>query len=237
MRLFVLAAAVIITIYAAELIENSKHVSTLGADPVTASSKPSLQTTNTLSENITIVVDAGHGGFDPGTFGVETNTAEMDINLAIAQRLESVLEGKGFHVIMTRTDGKALAETKEDDMQCRCQIIADNRVDLAVSIHQNWYEDSSVSGPQVFFYPGSDKGSALAGIIQSSLNKDLSVTEPRQSLPEDYLLLKAGNAPAVIVECGFLSNPGEERSLLLSDYQQTIAESIAKSILQYIQNN
>lgn len=239
LRLLVICSVILLTVITVEFIEDARSVSTLGINnpvPTKKGSAPVKTVQNVQPGDSKVVVDAGHGGFDPGTYGTKTNTAEMEINLAIALRLQHALEENGFHVIMTREDKNAIAETKDADMQRRSEIIAADGVDLVVSIHQNWYDDPSAKGPQAFYYPGSAEGSALAALIQGSLNSDLSIKEPRQSLPEDYFVLRSGNAPAVIVECGFLSNPQDEKSLLDKDYQQAVAESITEGVLQYFQN-
>ena len=246
LRLLIIACVIIVIISVFELLKDSPIIATMGFE-TNASSRPTQSQANQTKTSqsaapaksfkptgITIVVDAGHGGFDPGTFGVKTNVPEMDINLAIALRLQKALEKKGFTVIMTRKDENAIATTKDADMQRRADIIGGEDVDLAVSIHQNWYENSSAKGPQVFYYPGSTQGEALAKLIQSSLNNDLSIDQPRDAIAANYLVLRAGNAPAVTVECGFLSNPEDERSLQDTDYQQTVTDSIVTGIMQFL---
>lgn len=178
-----------------------------------------------------IVIDAGHGGRDPGMVGTE-GVEEKGINLAIAQKLENLLEEKGFEVIMTRDSDEGLYEEdaqnkKAQDMQRRCEIIKEAEPLLTVSIHQNSYSDPSVKGPQVFYYQHSAEGEKLASFIQNSMNEGLEAESPKEAKANDsYYLLKRSEGVLNIVECGFLTNPEEARMLQEEDYQQKIAGCI-----------
>lgn len=142
-----------------------------------------------------IVIDAGHGGRDPGMVGTE-GVEEKGINLAIAQKLENLLEENGFEVIMTRDSDEGLYEEdaqnkKAQDMQRRCEIIKEAEPLLTVSIHQNSYSDPSVKGPQVFYYQHSAEGEKLASFIQNSMNEGLEAESPKEAKANDsYYLLK-----------------------------------------------
>ena len=123
-----------------------------------------------IKEMPVVVIDAGHGGTDPGKVGVD-GSLEKDINLAVAKRLKTYLEQDDIRVIMTReTDTGLYSDTdsrkKMADMKKRCEIIEESGADLVVSIHQNSYHEESVSGGQVFYYRDSAKGKALAEILQ-----------------------------------------------------------------------
>ncbi|MEY8427323.1 N-acetylmuramoyl-L-alanine amidase [Lachnospiraceae bacterium 46-15] len=187
----------------------------------------------------TIVVDAGHGGDDPGKVGIN-GERERDVNLAIAKKLQKLLEDKGFTVVMTREDENGLyaadaANKKQDDMRKRCDMIDGANAALAVSIHQNSYPQESVKGPQVFYYKNSAQAQELAGYIQESLNTGLSVERPREMKANDtYYLLKRTKAPTVIVECGFLSNHEEAGKLVTEEYQQKVAEAVCEGIQGYL---
>ncbi|MBQ9942076.1 MAG: N-acetylmuramoyl-L-alanine amidase [Christensenellaceae bacterium] len=181
----------------------------------------------------TVVIDAGHGGSDGGTLGVNTSVAEAHINLQIARRLQAVLESSGTNVIMTRQDEAAVGATKDEDMANRRKIIKESGQDVTVSIHQNHYSDPAVKGPQVFYAPGSIKGRQLAECIQARLNGRLEVTAPRQAMEGNYYIVKSGAAPAVIVECGFLSNPEEEQLLQKGAYQIEIVKAITEGLEDY----
>lgn len=187
----------------------------------------------------TIVVDSGHGGDDPGKVGVN-GEREKDVNLAIAKKLQKLLEDKGFTVVMTREDENGLyaadaANKKQDDMRKRCDIIDGADAALTVSIHQNSYPQESVKGPQVFYYKNSAQAQELAGYIQESLNTGLSVERPREMKANDtYYLLKRTKIPTVIVECGFLSNYEEAGKLVTEEYQQKVAEAVCEGIQGYL---
>jgi len=187
-----------------------------------------------------IVIDAGHGGNDPGKVGV-SGTNEKDINLEIAVKLRDVLEDQGFEIVMTREEDKSLADEdvsseKVSDLKNRVDIIEQTAPVLAVSIHQNSYTDSAVSGAQVFYYGDSVQGEALAEALQQSLIENLDPLNTRAAKAnESYYILKKTSAPTVIVECGFLSNPTEEALLCSEDYQSRIVESICEGIFVYLE--
>ena len=192
-----------------------------------------------IKETPVVVVDAGHGGTDPGKVGVD-GSLEKDINLAVAERLKTYLEQDDVKVIMTReTDTGLYSETdsrkKMADMKKRCEIIEESGADLVVSIHQNSYHEESVSGGQVFYYRDSSKGKALAEILQDRF--DYVLGDQNRRLPKanaNYYLLLHVKCPIVIVECGFLSNAAEAEKLCTETYQDRVAWSIHKGILQYI---
>lgn len=181
-----------------------------------------------------IVIDAGHGGFDGGAIGRFTNVHEAGLNLAAAKKLEKLCVGAGYAVIMTRADENAIGDTKDSDMAHRQNIIEEANADMVVSIHMNKYPDSSVSGPQVFYYDSSAEGEILAESIQQQLNAYLMPQRARAHKPENYFILRASESPCVIVECGFLSNEREERLLQTDDYQQLCAQAIYEGIKQYL---
>jgi N-acetylmuramoyl-L-alanine amidase len=180
-----------------------------------------------------IVVDAGHGGFDGGAVGTETGVAEAELNLKVAGLLRDELLSRGFFVIMTREGPEALAETKADDMQARKEIMQDERVKLVISVHMNKFRDRTVSGPMVFYMKGSSEGKAAADFIIASLCESLG-RPARFSNPEDLFVLRVPQAPSVLVECGFLSNPDDERALVTEEYQKKLAEGIASGVSEYV---
>ncbi len=185
-----------------------------------------------------VVVDAGHGGNDPGKVGVN-GSLEKDINLEIALLLKEVLEEEGITVVLTRHNDSGLYDENSDnkkmqDMRGRLAIIEESRADLVVSIHQNSFGDTTVKGPQVFYYETSEKGRVAAEYIQNILNEQLEIERPRvQKGNDNYFLLTRCAATMVIAECGFLSNPEEEALLLKEDYQERIANAIAEGIYQF----
>ena len=186
-----------------------------------------------------VCVDPGHGGTDPGKVGIN-GQLEKDINLAIAKKLKTYLEASDVTVVLTRDKDMGLysygdAHKKMADMRKRCQLIEEVKPDLVISIHQNSYPEEYVHGAQVFYYNGSSGGEQLAGLIQTQLVRDLDPENHRQIKPNDsYYLLKKTKGTIVIVECGFLSNAAEAGKLCDEAYQDRVAWSIHKGILQYI---
>lgn len=195
--------------------------------------KPSSDTTSKNQPNgISIVIDAGHGGEDPGKVGIN-NALEKDINLAISLKLKTLLENKGFTVYLTRKDDSA-PDSKKEDMTSRMDYIKEIMPDFIVSIHQNSFTDESVNGPQVFFYSESADGKSFAQVMQSEINNYIKPFKPRATQANNnYYLLKNSPAPIVIVECGFLSNPTEAGLLITDSYQQKIARAIYFGIVAY----
>ena len=192
-----------------------------------------------IKETPVVVVDAGHGGTDPGKVGVD-GSLEKDINLAVAERLKTYLEQDDVKVIMTReTDTGLYSETdsrkKMADMKKRCEIIEESGADLVVSIHQNSYHEEYVSGGQVFYYKTSEKGKYLAEILQKRFDYVLGEANKRMAKANDnYYLLLHVKEPIVIVECGFLSNGKEAKRLEDEEYQDRMAWTIHMGIMEYL---
>ena len=139
-------------------------------------------------------------------------------------------------MLMTRADDSALGERKTGDMAGRKTIVNESNGDLLVSIHQNSFTKSSVSGPQVFYYDNSSRSKELAGFIQRRLIEFLEVSKKRVEKSNDgYYMLKQTSIPAVIVECGFLSNDDERAKLLDEKYQQKVAWAIYMGVLDYFE--
>ncbi|HWR56282.1 MAG TPA: N-acetylmuramoyl-L-alanine amidase [Negativicutes bacterium] len=193
--------------------------------------QPALAVSGPLSGK-TLVIDAGHGGFDGGAKGRSTGQLESPINLKIAKYVRAELMAVGAQVIMTRDEEKALASTKRADMQKRRDIIAQEGVDAAVSIHLNCFPDPQPNGPHVFYYKDSAEGPRLAQAVQASLDNVLE-RKPREAKAGDYYVLRAGKTTCILVECGFLSNPVDEANLLRDEYQRKIALAIVNGIVDY----
>ena len=185
----------------------------------------------------TIVIDGGHGGSDPGK--TKGDVLEKDINLVVAGKLEKALKALGYNTVMTRTSDKGLyVETdtnkKRADLKKRCDIANSSGADICVSIHQNSFESSSVSGAQVFYYTYSPEGKTLATCLQQSFRENLDSGNKRVEKPDkSYYLLLHSKIPTVIVECGFLTNPSELKLLLDNDYQNKIVYAIIMGINKY----
>lgn len=195
---------------------------------------------NTSLSSFTVVIDPGHGGFDPGKVGVD-GTLEKDINLAISLKLKDLLEQENIKVIITRTEDKAVGQTegeakKQEDMRSRVEMINESNADLAVSIHQNSFTEESSKGAQVFYHPESEAGEKLALLIQEKIKQSVDDDNHRQAKSNDsYYMLKKTTCPIVIVECGFLSNYAESALLNEEAYQKKIAEGIKEGILSYLE--
>ncbi|MEA4973325.1 MAG: N-acetylmuramoyl-L-alanine amidase [Candidatus Metalachnospira sp.] len=182
-------------------------------------------------ENKVIIIDAGHGGFDPGKAGVNGEN-EKTINLKIAEYLQQYLEQSGAVAIITRNSDEALGDSKKADMGERKNIVNNSDGDILISIHQNSFTSQSANGAQVFYYKDSEEGKKLAETVQDSLCTSLGSTRVAKS-NSDYYVLRTTEIPAAIVECGFLSNSAEEKKLNDETYQQLTAWAIYKGITNY----
>ena len=198
-----------------------------------------VQSERAGSAPLCIVVDAGHGGDDPGKIGIN-DALEKDINLQIALKLQKLLEQNNIKVVMTRDTDQGLysdgaTNKKAEDMQTRCKIIEDSDALFTVSIHQNSYTSPEIQGAQVFYYGQSETGKKLAETLQSALIKQVDPDNHREAKAnESYYLLKKTPTPTVIVECGFLSNPAEAELLLQDEYQDKLVNAIYSGIETYL---
>lgn len=188
-----------------------------------------------------IVLDPGHGGFDPGKVGT-AGTLEKDINLAISLKLKEILVKSGYTVTMTRQKDEALCEQnasrkKVSDLNARLDLIQKEEPELTVSIHQNSYS-AGTKGAQVFYYSQSEDGHRLARVLQETLKEEIGDGNHRVEKANDsYYMLKKSQGPFVIVECGFLSNPEEEKLLNSEDYQKKMAKALAEGIEKFLYND
>ncbi len=181
----------------------------------------------------TIILDAGHGGWDPGKTG-KHGADEQEINLAIVKKLQAYLEQGGARVYLTRADDMALGKNKNEDMRIRKEMINSAKADILISIHQNAFPSSSVKGAQVFYHANSKEGEQLADCLQEALRLHTDPDNTREKKPNsDYYILRTTNIPAALVECGFLSHTDEERRLNDTAYQEKVAWGIYCGILEY----
>ena len=189
-----------------------------------------------------VIIDAGHGGFDGGAVASD-GTVEKDINLNIAMVLRRFVEQSGFNVIMTRTsdsatddvETKAIAARKKSDLKNRLELMRDYPDAIFVSIHLNKFTTSAASGAQVFYSKTDPNSKTLGECIQKSVVGLLQPDNTRvikQGTDSTYLL-KNATVPAVIVECGFLSNHGELEKLKNEEYQNKMAFAVYCGILEY----
>lgn len=190
-------------------------------------------------EQVVVVVDPGHGGFDPGKVGVD-RLFEKDLNLAVAKKLQKILTKNGVHVVMSREEDESLcgeteANKKICDMKKRTELINSSKAAIAVSIHQNSYQTSDVKGAQVFYFTHSAEGKKAAEILQKHL-KTVDETNHREAKPNDtYYILKKTEIPTVIVEAGFLTNPAEAAKLQDETYQEEIAQAVWEGLKEYLE--
>ena len=180
-----------------------------------------------------IVVDAGHGGKDPGTSYQEIY--EKDINLKIALNLEKYLSEYGATVILTRDSDADLSygETnhrKKTDFDNRIKIINNKYTDMYLSIHLNYLTNAKYYGAQVFYNKDNYE---LATSIQEYLNNNLKSNREVKEIPTSTYMYKKLKKPGVLIECGFLSNNEERAKLITEEYQKKLAKTIANSLVKY----
>lgn len=186
------------------------------------------------------IIDAGHGGEDGGAVAAD-GTKESDLNLAVAERLDALLALLGEETRMTRTedvsihDGSAstLRQKKRSDLENRVSLVNSTQGAILVSIHQNSLPTSKQThGAQVFY--GKKEGSAaLAKAVQLALNRTVNIGNEKteKAMDSSIFLMKNADAPAILIECGFLSNAEEAKLLKGGAYQQKLAVTIAAGIL------
>ena len=180
----------------------------------------------------TIVLDAGHGGFDPGATTAD-GLEEKTINLEITLKLAALLREAGMQVVLTRDQDVALAHTKKEDMAARVQIAKNSGCDLLLSIQANKFSTASERGCQVFYHPKDAASKMLANSIQEEMRRLLKNTRRKSLSLADSYLLRNLSMPSAIVEVGFLSHPQEAALLADGFYQAEVAWSIYSGILQY----
>ena len=191
----------------------------------------------------TIVIDAGHGGIDGGATSC-TGVLERDVNLDIALKLNDLLRLLGYRTVMTRstqesiaTEGNTIAAQKVSDMKNRLNMVSKINDPIFISIHQNYFGNGKYNGAQVF-YGASQEGKELASCVQSAFVQALNPGSRRQiKKGEGIYLLEKLNCPAVLIECGFLSNAEEEALLREKEYQNKICVVIALALGSYIRQN
>lgn len=193
------------------------------------------QTADVVSEQRPVVViDAGHGGEDGGASA--NGVLEKDVNLAIALKLRDMLKLSGYEVKMVREDdisvydssASTVREKKVSDMKNRVKLINSNPENILISIHQNKFEQSKYSGAQMFYSKNNPKSEKLAESIRQSVTSLLQPENNRELKADDgsVYILKNAQVPAVIVECGFLSNEQEAKKLSSEKYQSEMAFAI-----------
>lgn len=206
-------------------------------------SVPASSNVQTNMNKKVIVLDAGHGGIDGGCVSVN-GVAEKGINLSIVQTLRDSLDILGFDVVCTREDDRSIhdsgvegiAKQKLSDMKNRLDII--NRYDdaLVVSVHQNQFVDPRYSGAQMFYAKENDDSRRLAECMKKQFVALLQPSNERENKPvgKEMYLIHNAKSPALMVECGFLSNPDEAKLLESADYQKKVAFTILTGTQEYL---
>ncbi|MBR6729381.1 MAG: N-acetylmuramoyl-L-alanine amidase CwlD [Clostridia bacterium] len=204
--------------------------------------EPELPVSAVPGQGKKIIIDAGHGEPDGGAVS-DSGVLEKDLNLNVARFLQEYFEQSGVEVIMTRTDdnglfdlgSRTIRQKKRSDLHERERLINESGANVCISIHMNQFSDSRYSGPQVFYSPNHEDSKRLAQTIQAEM---VSVLQPEsvreiKKAGNDIYLLKKAKTPAVLIECGFLSNKKEEKMLQDEDYQKRIAWAIYCGTVTY----
>jgi N-acetylmuramoyl-L-alanine amidase len=199
-------------------------------------------TTGSSEEKI-VIIDAGHGGEDPGKVSSFSDLKEKDLNLAVAMKTKQLLEDEGYKVIMTREEDKLvysegttnIYEKRRQDLTRRKQIMDNSGAAIVVSIHMNSFQEPQYYGAQTFYPPNSPESLKLANAIQESMRKNVDSSNKRtpQLKKDPIVILTDLKTPTVIIECGFMSNAQEEKKLGDSEYQEKLANAIKEGINDY----
>ncbi len=203
-----------------------------------------LQTeSGSVSQPPVVIIDAGHGGIDGGAVSSD-GTSEKNINLSIALKLEDLLNSCGISTVMTRTEdvsihdaqAQTVRQKKVSDIHNRLKIIEEHEDSVFISIHLNYYPSSSCVGTQVFYSKNNIQSEALASNIQASVVEFIQPNNSRaiKKAGTNIYLLYHAQIPAVLVECGFLSNYEDTKKLKDENYQKQMAFSIMNGILEYL---
>ena len=198
---------------------------------------PTLTTSVKPKGEYTIVIDAGHGGRDGGSVGVN-GTIEKELNLEYAKSLKKILSKAGVKVVMTRQDDEGLYNEHDNnkklsDMRKRREIINNAHPDLVISIHMNSFPLDSCKGAKTFYQVGSNVSQKAAQSIQNSLNYYID-NASKTVCEGDYYILNCTNYTSVLIECGFVSSPEEERLLKTREYREDFVYGIYRGIMIYL---
>lgn len=213
---------------------------------ISAAGNIAVNTSSDISDNLpVIVIDPGHGGEDGGAVS-DNGVLEKDINLSIANDTSALFYLLGFDILRTRKNDMALdsgedtiRKRKVSDMKKRLEIFNSSKENTIISIHQNKFSESKYHGSQIFYSPNNSKSKQLADSIKYSVKGLLQPDNERECKKADggIYLLKNTNNPAIIVECGFISNEEECNHLLNKQYQKQMAFSITAGFLSYYNTN
>ena len=193
--------------------------------------------------NKVIILDAGHGGIDPGKLSNDKLIQEKDVNLSITLKLRELLESSGAVVVLTREDdsslytedgSKTIRQKYNENLKNRKKIIQESNANMFVSIHSNAFTESKYYGAQTFYPKGKEDSCELSKTIQNELKRVVDNTNNREmKATDDIYVLKDNEIPSVLIECGFLSNDKEAKLLNDEAYQEKIAWAIYVGIQKY----
>lgn len=192
------------------------------------------------NKDFVVVVDPGHGGIDPGVVGKTSGVKESTLNLEISKLLKKRFYAEGVTALLTRTNDNGLYGSpangfKARDLENRVKIAREVNADIFISVHINEYSDTNRRGAQVFYKAGCKDSKSMAQSIQSQLNGLEESVREYSPLSGDYYVLNNAVCPAVIVECGFLSNAEDEKLLLDKTYREKVSECIYYGVISYLQ--
>lgn len=216
--------------------------------PVTADGKKAPENQPAGDETVrTVILDAGHGGEDPGAVSDYNGLKEKDVNLNIVMLLKELMEKDKYKVILTRDsdqlihqpETRNIVQKRREDLTRRKDIMDNSGADIVVSVHLNKFPQTKYHGAQVFFPPNSPDSQKLANEIQTSLRLNVDNSNDRVALvkKDPIIILKDLKTTTVIVECGFLSNADEEKKLSAEEYQNKLAAAIKTGIDKYYKAN
>ncbi|MHB8064832.1 MAG: N-acetylmuramoyl-L-alanine amidase [Ruminiclostridium sp.] len=194
----------------------------------------------------TVILDAGHGGVDPGAVSDYSGLREKDVNLNIVMLLKDLFEKDNYKIILTRdsdqliynTETNSILQKRREDLTRRKKIMDESGADIVVSIHLNKFAQTKYHGAQVFFPPSSPDSQKLANEIQSAIRLNVDNTNDRVALvkKDPIMILKNLKTTTVVIECGFLSNSDEEKKLATEEYQNKLAAAIKGGVDNYFKS-
>lgn len=183
---------------------------------------------------LSVAIDAGHGGNDPGAVGPR-GLKEKVVTLDVARSVTGMLRDAGVYAHLIRSTDARLASSQRSDLRARVRTAHETEVDILVSIHVNSHTLRYVRGPRTYYQPGSVQGRKLAACIQGQLREAVGYGN-LEPVPEDHLITRESKMPAVIVELGYISNPEEEKMLRSLAFRKKLAQAVCEGILRCYDN-
>ena len=202
-----------------------------------------LVSTDVVPYEKLIILDAGHGGEDPGAVGFN-GVYEKDLNLQVAMQIGEYLEKEGYVVVYTRTDDRLLYEKEQNikgirkisDLKNRCKFANQYPNSILVSIHMNSFGDGKYYGLQTYYTPNDENSRKLADIIQNNVQTRIQNENTRAVKQGDKIFLLNNSEPtSVLIECGFLTNKEECEKLSEKEYQKELSFAIVCGIIEYVE--